>query len=77
MRYFVVFAILAVSFSCSKKEEIKTLGSVERIDPALDAIIKADATVEVIAEGFEWSEGPLWIEDQKALLFSDVPKNIV
>ena len=77
MRYFVVFAILVVSFSCSKKEEVKTLGSVERIDPALDAIIKADATVEVIAEGFEWSEGPLWIEDQKVLLFSDVPKNVV
>ena len=45
MRYFVVFAILVVSFSCSKKEEVKTLGSVERIDPALDAIIKAKSVV--------------------------------
>jgi gluconolactonase len=31
----------------------------------------------VIAEGFEWSEGPLWIEDQKMLLFSDVPTNTI
>jgi gluconolactonase len=77
MRYFVISAILIVSFSCAKKTEVKTLGSVERIDPALDAIVKTDATVEVIAEGFDWSEGPLWLEEQKTLLFSDVPKNTV
>lgn len=83
MKYLIVCMLLFVSFACSKKEkgkevkEIKTLGSVERIDPALDAIVKADAQVEIIAEGFEWSEGPLWIDDQKALLFSDVPTNTV
>ncbi|MEO6720739.1 MAG: SMP-30/gluconolactonase/LRE family protein, partial [Ferruginibacter sp.] len=33
--------------------------------------------IEIIAEGFEWSEGPLWIEQDKMLLFSDVPKNII
>ena len=77
MRYFVISAILIVSFSCAKKTEVKTLGSVERIDPALDAIVKTDATVGVIAEGFDWSEGPLWLEEQKTLLFSDVPKNTV
>ena len=68
-------------FSCSKKENNATstdsIGSIERIDPAFDAIVKADAQIEILADGFEWSEGPLWIEDQKALLFSDVPMNIV
>src|SRR5687768_7662663 len=90
MKYLIVSAILLASFSCTKKEkeasapeqaatgtEAKTIGSIERNDPALDAIIKADASVEIIAEGFEWSEGPLWIEDQKALLFSDVPTNTI
>ena len=86
MKYLMVFLLLLISFACSKKEkesaqvsanEIKTLGTVERIDPALDAIVKADAQVEIIAEGFEWTEGPLWIEDQKALLFSDIPTNTI
>jgi gluconolactonase len=55
----------------------KTIGSFERLDPALDKIISANAKIEVIAEGFEWSEGPLWVENQKMLLFSDVPTNTI
>jgi gluconolactonase len=86
MKYFIVFTFLIVSFACSKKEkekesiseqDIKTLGTIERIDPALDAIVKTDAQVEIIAEGLEWSEGPVWIEDLKALLFSDIPINTI
>jgi gluconolactonase len=55
----------------------KMIGTIERIDPALDNIISANAKVEVIAEGFDWSEGPVWIESKKMLLFSDVPQNII
>ena len=77
MKKALVVALLLVLFaSCAKKAE-KTLGSIERIDPALDAIVNKDAKVEIIAEGFEWSEGPLWLSDQNILIFSDVPKNIV
>lgn len=68
--------LFALFISCSKKEE-RTLGSIERIDPSLDAIVDNNAKVEIIAEGFEWSEGPLWLKDQNMLIFSDVPKNIV
>ena len=52
-------------------------GHVEKMDPALDAIIDAGATVDIIASGFEWSEGPQWVEKHQMLLFSDVPKNII
>ncbi len=55
----------------------KTVGSIERLDPALDNIISSNAKIEVLAEGFEWSEGPLWIEKQQMLLFSDVPMNTI
>jgi gluconolactonase len=55
----------------------KTVGNIERFDPALDDIIDTVTKAEVIAEGFDWSEGPVWIESQHALLFSDVPQNIV
>jgi len=62
---------------------VRTLGSIERLSPALDALIGPDAKIEVLAEGFDWSEGPVWVSkklDKRRgpyLLFSDVPRNIV
>jgi gluconolactonase len=67
---------LILLISCSPKEK-KSIGSIERNDPTFDQLIAADAKVEIIAEGYDWSEGPLWIEKDKMLLFSDVPKNII
>lgn len=53
------------------------VGSIERLDPALDALIAPDAAMEKLAEGFKWSEGPVWRPAQGELLFSDVPENRV
>ncbi len=52
-------------------------GSVERLDPALDALLAPDAAMEKLAEGFTWSEGPVWVPARACLLFSDVPENRV
>lgn len=52
-------------------------GSVEKFDPALDNIIKADAAAEIIATGFDWTEGPLWVPSKQMLLFSDVPRDTI
>tara|TARA_R110002049_G_scaffold9962_2_gene49654 strand:- start:16599 stop:17657 length:1059 start_codon:yes stop_codon:yes gene_type:complete len=54
-----------------------TFGFVERLDPALDALVPKDAKIELVAEGFTWSEGPVWLPQEKTLLFSDVPENKV
>jgi gluconolactonase len=54
-----------------------TTGFFERYDPAMDALVAKDAKAEIIASGFEWSEGCLWVEQLNALLFSDVPANTV
>jgi gluconolactonase len=51
--------------------------SIERLDPAMDALIGADAVIENLGSGFNWSEGPIWVPAQGALLFSDVPENRV
>ena len=48
---------------------------IERLDPALDRLIAPDAKIEILAEGYEWAEGPIWVKDGGYLLFSDVPKN--
>lgn len=51
----------------------KTIGKIERLDPAFDKLVPQDAVIEVLAGGFEWSEGPVWVKDH--LLFSDIPHN--
>jgi gluconolactonase len=51
--------------------------SIERLDPALDALLPPDAKIEEIGEGFAWCEGPAWIRDGGFLLFSDIPKNVI
>ena len=76
MKYMFSFILLTL-WGCGSKTEIKTIGTIERLDPALDDIISSDAIPEIIAEGFNWSEGPLWIEEQQMLIFSDVPENTV
>jgi gluconolactonase len=48
-----------------------------RSDPRFDALIPPDAKLEVLATGFEWSEGPVWVRDGGYLLFSDIPRNSV
>lgn len=57
------------------------LGNIHREDQRLDALLSTDARLEVIAAGFEWSEGPVWIAaqgDQPGhLLFSEIPSNTV
>lgn len=51
------------------------IGEIERLDPALDALIAPLAGIEVLAEGFDWAEGPVWVPEGRYLLFSDVPMN--
>lgn len=53
------------------------VGTVERLSPELDALLAPDARMEKLAEGFDWSEGPVWLKDRGALVFSDVPQNVV
>tara|TARA_R110002096_G_scaffold194628_5_gene376960 strand:+ start:2839 stop:3888 length:1050 start_codon:yes stop_codon:yes gene_type:complete len=55
---------------------LRHVGHVERLDPALDALVPRGTQIEVVAEGFEWAEGPVWIDEQGGyLLFSDIPPN--
>jgi gluconolactonase len=55
----------------------KAIGSIERLDPALDELLPPDAKIEVIGEGFKWCEGPVWVRDGNFLLFSDIPNNAI
>ena len=52
---------------------------VVRLDPLLDVLVSADARVELVASGFGFTEGPVWVprEDGGYLLFSDMPGNVI
>src|SRR5262245_29418909 len=54
-----------------------TFGRIERLDAALDELLAPDAKIEKLAEGLDWSEGPVWVSGGNYLLFSDVPRNVV
>jgi len=48
---------------------------IERVDPAIDAIVPPNAKLWKLAEGFRFTEGPVWIRDGGYLLFSDPNSN--
>ena len=84
MKNLFIFSFFAIIVACNNDQENKTqkmnyksIGTIERFDAALDNIISANAKPEIIAEDFEWSEGPLWVEKHNMLLFSDVPMNTI
>jgi gluconolactonase len=72
---FVCFADSSLLAADAKTKEKAVLGKIVRLDPRLDKIVPKDAVVEKLAEGLDWSEGPLWVKGGGYLLFSDIPRN--
>ena len=60
----------------SKARAVKL--EVERKDAALDSVLPANARLEKVADGFTFTEGPVWINDGEGyLLFSDPNNNVI
>jgi len=76
MRYVFILLLLA-TFNCTAQTSYKAIGTIERYDSSIKAVLSPTAKAEIIATGFDWSEGPLWIEKHKMLLFSDIPRNTI
>lgn len=53
--------------------EAASATSVDRLDPAMDAIIKPGELPVMVASGYRFVEGPLWVGDR--LRFSDLMDN--
>src|SRR5215208_5982354 len=84
----VVIGILLLSLAMGCKTSERTaksgdpvtypaMGALEKLDAQFDTLIAPDAKIEKLAEGYDWSEGPVWVRDGAYLLFSDVPTNTV
>jgi gluconolactonase len=48
--------------------------TVERLSPEIDRIVPKGAVLEKLADGFKWTEGPVWIP-AGYLLFAEIPSN--
>ncbi len=79
-----VALLLATGVACQAQNttNFPAIGHIDRFDPALDQLVAAEARIEVLCGGFEWSEGPAWVPEQGNkfggfVLFSDIPHNAV
>lgn len=91
MRLFCTLLALCLLIGCGEESEQtesaeqeavrdttrKMIGSIEQMEPELSELLDVDAQLEVIGEGYEWSEGPVWVEEHQFLLFSDIPNNVI
>jgi len=58
------------------KQEPASAGKLVSLDPKFDALVPPSATIEKLAGGFQFIEGPLWFPAGH-LWFSDVQGNVV
>jgi gluconolactonase len=72
-----LISYLLASTICLAQNSYPAIGKIVRNNPRLDELLDKDAKIEVLASGFVWSEGPVWVKDGNYLLFSDVPKNTI
>jgi gluconolactonase len=80
MGMLVLLLFAACSQDSQQQEPASTnsfKGKIIKLDPELDTHIAGDASVELLAEGYDWSEGPLWLPKQEKLIWSDVPRNTI
>jgi len=82
--HIISLLMLTMVAGCKKEKEItqtKTnylgVAYIEVLDEELNQLIDPRSKLEILSEGHSWTEGPLWLEDQKMLLFSDIPRNTV
>jgi len=48
-----------------------------RLDPAMEVIVGPNPKIFKLAEGFKFTEGPIWVRDGDYLLFSDPNSNTI
>ncbi|MCI0639645.1 MAG: hypothetical protein L0Y70_11260, partial [Gemmataceae bacterium] len=59
----LVTMLFAASFASTfAGEKPKILGKIERLEPNFDKLVPKNAELEILASGFKWTEGPVWIK---------------
>jgi gluconolactonase len=75
---YIITSIFVLAITTLNLLSAEAVGSrIERLDPALDALVPSDAKVEVLASGLAWAEGPVWRKNEGCVLFVDIPNNAI
>ena len=72
----VPLAGCAARMAPAEAEAREYVGGVQQFDPALAQIVDPDARPEVLATGYGWAEGPVWVP-AGYLLFNDPGNNVM
>ncbi len=73
-----ICCILMVTLSSYfSQAQQRTIGKVISLDPQFDLLVDKNEKIEVLADSFMWSEGPVWVKGDNYLLFSDVKRNTI
>ena len=73
----MIIKLILILLNLAVISQNKFIGSVERLSTEIDNLIEKSAKIEILADGFEWSEGPVWSSQLNSVLFSDVPENVI
>ncbi|WP_220089870.1 hypothetical protein, partial [Pseudomonas aeruginosa] len=81
-QYFALFAavcVMTVGAGRGKAQTGSDKPAVVRLDPVLDELVSPNAQLQVVKDGFGFTEGLTWVQQGKTgyLLFSDIPANVV
>jgi gluconolactonase len=58
----VLAGMAAVPFLPGIARAGEAVGKITRFDPALDALVDVNSPIEVLATGYKWAEGPVWVQ---------------
>lgn len=80
-------SLVGPAAALAQSDEFRSHGRIEVLDPAMDSFVSPDSQIEILASGFTWTEGPLWVPATAKvegcggtdgfLLFSDIPRNTI
>jgi gluconolactonase len=76
MRY-LYWILILINQLGSAQNVFPTIGKIIKYDNELNSLLDINAKIEVIASGYDWTEGPVWIKKGNYLIFSDVPRNTI
>ena len=77
MKIFFFILLLQLEVLNVQSQVYKKEAKIITYDKTLNKIVDEQVKIEILAEGFEWAEGPVWLKTENKLLFSDIPNNCI
>ncbi|MGB5170325.1 MAG: SMP-30/gluconolactonase/LRE family protein [Eudoraea sp.] len=90
-RFYFLFATLITLSNCKEQKKetpvqivedkityaTLTEGELVAYEDDFWELINKETPIEIIAEGHDWTEGPLWVPQLEMLLYTDIPRNAI